>query len=630
MYSRLRVRLAQKQPADNPLARDHKNDLPRSPTPEFSHRTRAANLAKLKRETFDLLVIGGGITGAAVARDAASRGLTVALVEKNDFAWGTSSRSSKLIHGGLRYLEQYEFALVFESLAERSLLLKTAPHMVRPLEFFFPVYEGQRPGMTLLSAGMWLYDLLALFRTPYFHSRLSPAKFTEAFPGLSTARLLGGFRYADASMWDDVMVLEVLRAALTHGAVATNYTEAEAPIVRGGRCHGYWVRDMEATPGTPAAEPFAVEARQVIVCTGPWTDIVGEKLAATPDRSGAKPSKPWANWLTPSKGVHIVFSAERLKAKGALVMAHPTDGRIAFVIPRPDFGPGVVVVGTTDSPGGENPDTVQVEPADAAYLLGLLNTYFPGLGMTESDILSAYVGVRPLVGSAPSDAGSDAEALQQVSREHYIAEGPAGVVFIAGGKYTTHRTMAEEIVEKALNVWQHGAQLGHVAAPHEGLLRPAETRTPMNPAATPAAMDAARAWLSEHGITLDTASDTLIRRYGVDAVAMLVAESTVALPGFPALDAQLRYAAQHEMVQHLDDFYFRRTPLYLTLADHGLSVAPALARVLSAELGLEPGSPAARQFEAAELHRLNAALAFHESWRRASASQASVEVKKSA
>ena len=178
--------------------------MPRSVS-EFSYRTRAEALRRFGTEVFDLLVIGGGITGASVARDAASRGLSVALVEKRDFAWGTSSRSSKLIHGGLRYLENLEFGLVFEALSERALLLKTAPHMVRPLPFYFPVYEGDAHGKGTMKLGMWLYDLLAMFRTPEFHKTLSAAAMTKEFLFIRQPGLKGGFRYYDASMWDDVL-----------------------------------------------------------------------------------------------------------------------------------------------------------------------------------------------------------------------------------------------------------------------------------------------------------------------------------------------------------------------------------------------------------------------------------------
>ncbi|HAR41141.1 MAG TPA: glycerol-3-phosphate dehydrogenase/oxidase, partial [Bdellovibrionales bacterium] len=264
----------------------------------FSFRTRADALRKFREQTFDLLVIGGGITGAAVARDAAMRGLSVAVVDKQDFAAGTSSRSSKLIHGGLRYLENLEFGLVFEALKERSLLLKTVPNMVRPLPFYFPVHGGDRPGKWMLGTGMWLYDLLAMFRAPGFHKTLSKRDFLQAFPFLRSEGLKGGFRYFDASMWDDVLTVQVLRSAHEAGAVVANYVEAIAPQWKGDRIVGYRLRDLESDPGEGEID---IRAHQIAVCVGPWTDLLGQTL-----------SRNWKKWLAPSRGVHLVFDLKRI------------------------------------------------------------------------------------------------------------------------------------------------------------------------------------------------------------------------------------------------------------------------------------------------------------------------------
>ncbi len=197
---------------------------------EFSFRTRKRAIDRFKSEVFDLLVVGGGIAGAAVARDAVSRGLKVALVEENDFAFGTSSASSKLIHGGLRYLENFEFKLVFEALSERAHLLRTTPNMVRPLKFYLPVYKTDPRGKNILSLGLWLYDTLALFRAPGFHKRLSREQMIAEVPGLKTEGLTGGFIYYDASMWDDVMVVETARAASAGGAAVANYVSILEPL----------------------------------------------------------------------------------------------------------------------------------------------------------------------------------------------------------------------------------------------------------------------------------------------------------------------------------------------------------------------------------------------------------------
>lgn len=576
---------------------------------EFSFRTRQEAISRLKSETFDLLIIGGGITGVAVARDAASRGLKVAVVEKHDFATGTSSRSSKLIHGGLRYLENFEFGLVFEALAERALLLKTAPHMVRPLPFYFPVYRGDANGKFLLGLGMWLYDLLALFRTPYFHKSYSKKGMLKEIPFLKQEGLKGGFRYSDASMWDDVLVVETARAAAKLGAAIATYVQAEAPIRDGESIKGFRVRDLESGQGE-----FDVRASRVVVCAGPWTDELGAKL-----------SPSWRPWLKPSKGVHLIFDLKRIPVPGAMVMSHPEDGRIAFVIPRPDFGPGVVIVGTTDGPTPKDPEKAAIDPEDVSYLLGLLNRYFPSLGLKDSDILSAYVGVRPLFGDIPAqareggiqspdlgaradDPASNPVALQKVSREHTIGDGPGGTVVVAGGKYTTHRKMAEEIVDYALKSWSADAKAGR--APRVPPLHSPRTREPVNPLATREAMEAA---LGNGSIPSEAA--VLVGRYGAEARSVLElskgASGGMEDPaGFPLLEAQLRFCIRHEMVLHLEDFVLRRIPLFACRADQGLPWVERLARIWAEERGLS--SDEART----EIARLRMELERRNAWRK--------------
>jgi len=438
--------------------------------PEFSAKTRQKSIEAFRREEFDFLVIGGGITGAAVARDAASRGLSVALVERKDFAWGTSSRSSKLIHGGLRYLENAQLNLVFEALAERTHLLKSAPHRVKPLPFYFPVYRSNHRGRFLLGVGMWLYDVLSLFRSPGFHRFLSRRKVLSEIPFMNGVGLKGAFRYFDASMWDDILVIDTLRAAFELGARVANYVEAVEPIVSNGMIRGFKVRDTESA----AKELVDLRAKRVVVCAGPWTDEVGLRLS--PD---------WRPWLKPSKGIHLVFDLKRIPLPGALVMSHPEDGRVSFVIPRPDYGSGVALVGTTDGPTPRDPDRAVVEKSDVDYLLWLLNRTFPTLKIGYNDILSAYVGVRPLMAPPEESSGAgvsrngNAASLQKVSREHFIGECEGGVTVVAGGKYTTHRCMAKEIVDYTLHAWERDA---HTAKSSQlpRSIHPADTDLPAN------------------------------------------------------------------------------------------------------------------------------------------------------
>lgn len=509
---------------------------------EFSFRTRRKALNAFRTETFDVLVIGGGITGATVARDAAYRGLKVALVDKNDFAFGTSSRSSKLIHGGLRYLENMEFKLVFEALSERALLLKTAPHLVRPLPFYFPVYEGAKPGLGLLSLGMWLYDSLSLFRTPGFHKRLNRMQFVQDIPFLNSKSLKGGFRYYDASMWDDRMVIEVLRSASEEGVQAANYVEAVSPIWDGDKIEGFKVRDR-----LEGGEDIHLQAKHIIVCAGPWTDEVGGLLG---------PAGKWRPVLKPSLGIHLVFDWTRIPLPGAVVMAHPLDGRISFVMPRRDLGPGVTIVGTTDTPAPKDIGTDIAPQADIRYLLDLLNQFFPSLALKDSDILSHYVGVRPLVHPYQGESVT----LQKVSREHHIDRGPGGVVWAAGGKYTTARTMAAEIVEFTLKDTRYVKS----------------TQLPFNQDVTHKKIRIARENAQGLGLVID---EKLWEEYGAEALEIAKSKPEVDRivgpnrpsdpPGFPLLLEQCWFHIRHGMVLKPEDFIRRRVPLHLARGDQG-------------------------------------------------------------
>jgi glycerol-3-phosphate dehydrogenase len=548
---------------------------------EFSWRTRAQALERMGAETFDFLIIGGGITGASVARDAAARGYSVALVEKNDFGWGTSSRSSKLIHGGLRYLENFEWKLVFEALSERALLLRNSPHLVRPLPFYLPVYAGDPHGKNVLSLGLWLYDLLALFRTPGFHRRLSRMRFLSEIPFMKPQGLVGGFRYFDASMWDDVLVTETLRSAQDWGALCANYLEALTPLRdRSGECEGFELIDRES------ARKFQLRAHRTILCGGPWTDLLGERLQPT-----------WKSWLAPSQGVHLVFSLKRLPVPGALVMSHPEDGRISFVIPRPDLGAGVTIVGTTDGPSPQNPEKIEVAPADEDYLFRLLDQYFPSLKLTPADLVSAYIGVRPLM-RPPSDT-----SLQKVSREHYIEQIEPRVTCVAGGKYTTSRTMGAEIVDVAIQHWSD-APTRH---------RRASTREPINARMTFDALDLVRKKFKG----MNDVPFKLIERYGAEVEQLLElfdhSADQCSLEGFPYLEAQLRFAVKYGMAMHLEDFYFRRVPLHLARVDGGRPWASQLAEVLADARGVPESLKA--EFCRAELARLDQEIARRDSWR---------------
>jgi glycerol-3-phosphate dehydrogenase len=561
---------------------------------EFSSVSRRRTLERFKTERFDFLVIGGGITGAAVARDAATRGLNVALVERDDFASGTSSASSKLVHGGLRYLENFEFKLVFESLSERAHLIRTQPNMVRWLKFYLPVYENDARPMALISIGLWLYDLLSLFRAPHFHRRLSKEQILKEIPKLSPKGLVGGFTYYDASMWDDVMCVENARAAHEIGAAIAPRVEALEPVWedRGGerQIGGFRCLDRESG-GT-----IEVRAKRTIVCGGPFTDLLGEiLLKGAPDEEAKRYREKngrWKHWLKPSRGTHLVFSKERLPVAGAMLLSNIEDTRVSFVIPREDFGPGVVIVGTTDAESPPDPSDVRAEDVDVAYLLRLLDRYFPEAKLGPSDILAKYVGVRPLMDPKFGQDGADGGgSLAKVSREHHIDRGPGGTTMVAGGKYTTHRTMAIEIVDKALAFWTEDFWRDH--ADRLPPWHQARTETSTNPAVSNEAVSEFRAEIApavKSGKVDATTLEELIERYGADARDILelhekYPESGPSPEGFPYLEAQLRHGIRKEMVLRLEDFYFRRLPLYLCRKDHAEEWIEPLSRVWADELG---------------------------------------------
>jgi glycerol-3-phosphate dehydrogenase len=378
-------------------------------------------LAALADREFDILVIGGGITGCGIARDAALRGLRVALVEKDDFACGTSSRSSRLIHGGLRYLEHGHFHLVFEASIERRRLLDLAPGLVRPMAFVWPVYRGARVGPWKLEAGLTLYDALALFRNVGRHRRLSRRAVLDVAPGLAADGLRGGARYYDAATDDARLTIANAVAAAGLGAIVVNHARAVALAAAGGRAVGAVVEDAFSR------ERIDVRARVVVNACGPWSDEVMQMETA--QRRTA---------VRGSKGAHIAVPRERIGNREALTLLSRLDGRVMFVLPAGDQA----IIGTTESYTDAHPDDVRASEADVAYLIGSANAAFPDAALTRDDVVAAWAGIRPLI-ATDSAAGS-------ASREHTILESPGGVIAIVGGKLTTYRLMAAQVVDRAM------------------------------------------------------------------------------------------------------------------------------------------------------------------------------------
>jgi glycerol-3-phosphate dehydrogenase len=516
---------------------------------------RADTLRALADTSFDVLVIGGGIVGAGVARDAAMRGLRVALVEQEDFASGTSSRSSRLVHGGVRYLEHGELALVFESSRERRILLRIAPHLVRPLAFTWPVYARARIRRWQLAAALTLYDALALFRNVQRHARLRAAGVLVREPGLRREGLRGGARYYDAATDDARLTLATALAARSAGALLVTHAGVTAVNREGDAIVGAAVHD--ALGGSTVS----VRARCVVNATGPWSDEVAS-LAGGAARGGVRGSK----------GVHVAVARHRIGNVDALTLLAPQDGRVMFVLPAGDFA----IIGTTDSYEDVDPGQVRANTADVAYLLDAANHYFPSAALTSDDVVSAWAGLRPLA-ATEVEAGADASPEADpgaASREHAIREGPRGFVSVTGGKLTTYRAMAAEVVDVVER------SLGRAPSP---------ARTADEPLPGGAGCDVARELTAAAVATGDDALSTrLVHAHGTGwrtVWALVAADPTLAErvdPTRPYIMAEVCFAVAHELAFTLADLLIRRIPLAYETRDNGRGaarrVAPHVAR----------------------------------------------------
>jgi len=496
----------------------------------------------------DVLVVGGGVTGNGIALDAALRGLNVGLVEQRDFASGTSSRSSKLVHGGLRYLEQFNFSLVREALRERSLLLdRLAPHLVEPLPFLYPLSHRlwERP---YVGAGLTLYDTLGgLQPSVPRHSHLSKSASLKAFPDLKPDALAGSIRYHDAQVDDARHTLELARTAAAHGAALTASTRVVEFVRDGQRLTGAIVKDSLTT------ETFHVPARAVVNATGVWAGTT-EELAGVEN-----PIK-----MRPSKGVHIVIPRDRINGSLALITRTPTS--VLFVLP---WGRSWIL-GTTDTLWHEGLSHPVATHADLTYLLNMANASLSS-HLTEDDVIGVYAGLRPLV---------DTEGLSEseISREHTVRRPMPGLVTIAGGKYTTYRVMAEDAVN-ALD-----ETLGEL---------PASTtnEVPLLGAAEPSEIFAS---VRGHAGARDIDDEHLTRlshRYGrlttelLDAVVINPDLAAQMPGGAGTLAVEIVHAATHEGALHVDDVLTRRTRLYLEAGDRGLVAARHASRLMGDVLG---------------------------------------------
>lgn len=533
------------------------------PFPAFSAEARAAHHAALGGETWDLLVVGGGINGAAVARDAAGRGLRTALVEAADWGEGTSSRSSRLIHGGIRYLETFEFGLVFEASAERRRLLRLAPHLVHPLPFLFPVFRHDPVGPLKLRAGMWLYDALALFRNIGAHRMLSRARALEAEPRLRRDDLLAAATYYDAAVDDARLTLANVRGAHEAGAAVVSRAAVTDLIADAGAVRGAVVQDLLTGASTE------VRARVVVNATGPWSD--GLRRLADPQA---------APRLRPTKGVHVMLHAERLGSRGAVTFRSPLDGRTMFVLPWGRFA----YVGTTDTDFAGPPGEATATEEDVRYLLDSANALFPGAALTAEDVVSTWAGVRPLV--APAGDAAEGLSAGATSREHEIWWESGALLTVVGGKLTTYRPMAAEVVDAAARRLrrEHGVESG--ISPTRDLPLPGAPAEPW---------DAFEARIRREGAAAGVGEETgahLARAYGEDAEGVLAearrdpALARRIVPALPYLWAEVPHAVRGEMALTLSDVLVRRLHIFYEAEDGGLSVARAVAERMAEEAGI--------------------------------------------
>src|SRR5690349_14637711 len=516
---------------------------------------RQEALTALADERFDLLIVGGGIVGAGALLDATSRGLRAALVEQRDIASGTSGRSSRLIHGGLRYLEQLHFGLVYEALQGRARLLRLAPHLVRLEPFLFPVYGIPLLHQGFYGSGILLYDLLGARRDGGFAQHLRPSTALEWAP-FRRRGLTGAIVYHDGVEDDARLALAVLRTAIAGGAVAATRIHAERPLLDGERLIGATVKDLVGN------ERFDIRAERVIDATGVW--------AAEPTTRFAE--LEGADRFVPSRGSHIVIRRDRLPATGGMTLRIP--GRVVFIIPWP----GHWIIGTTDHADTRRPEEVSAPDADIDELLSTVNRQIE-VDLTRGDIVGTYAGMRPLVGDP---GGSTVKA----SREHRVRGDPSSIVRISGGKYTTYRVMARDVVDAAVG-------RGMAAA------RPSETSDlPLLGAAPRPALDQLATRLAlEPGLD-GAAARALVDRHGTEATDVLALGRELDLvrrlgPGVDQLEVEVVWAARRELAVSLDDVLARRARLAQVLPDRGEAIAGRVAELLGAELGWDTARQAA-------------------------------------
>jgi glycerol-3-phosphate dehydrogenase len=481
------------------------------------------DIKTISQGQYDLLVIGGGINGAAIAHMACLNGLKTVLLEKGDFASGTSSKSTKLIHGGLRYLENFEFGLVREALKERSIQLKSAPHLVKPLSFIVPVYATDARPLWMIKLGVALYDLLSGKDLIQKHQTLTASQIADLIPGIKKDGLIGGVSYFDAQMDDARLCLENILSAANQGAHVANYVEVKSIIKENGRAVGVNAYDVLGQVH------FEVRARKIVCALGAWTNAFAQKEGGDQ-----------ASQVRTTKGVHLLYRGRI--SDHALLIPTKKEQRVFFVIPWH----GHSLIGTTDTDYFGDPDKVFVEDADIDYLLGEAQRVFPRLFIERKNIYASFAGLRPLAAQpgAPS----------KISRRHVIKESYTGIIHVLGGKYTTYRKIAEETISfllkrKAVSTEKNYRLYGGTQV-HEDPMIVGQF----------------------YGIS-PASIEHLINLYGSrfrDVLALSQSNPVLKekiVSNLPSIKAQIKYSIETEMAQTADDILSRRLSLIYTESD---------------------------------------------------------------
>jgi glycerol-3-phosphate dehydrogenase len=497
--------------------------------------------------SWDLLVIGGGITGAGIFREATRLGYRALLVDQRDFAWGTSSRSSKLVHGGFRYLKEGKVGLTRASVGEREQLMQEGPGLIDPLGFLMTIYKGDNPGKWAMKMGLTIYDLLAL---RWNHDTYNPQDFQMLAPHIAQNELVCGFRYGDAQTDDARLVIRLIKEGVAQGGTAINYIKAIELLWKEDTLTGHPQVAGAVLQDQITGRQVGVSARVVINASGAWADSLRAKAGATPR-------------IRPLRGSHLIFSSWRVPVAQAITMWHPLDGRPVFIFPWE----GITLVGTTDVDHDKNLDEEpSISPEETAYLMAAVEALFPGLNLTLDDVVASFAGVRPVIGSGKLKPS-------QESREHVLWE-ENGLLTVTGGKLTTFRLVAHEALKEVSH------RLPDSPKPDDNM--PVLDSVGLEVLAGVRTIDNQIPNLDEDQ------QRRLVGRYGAEAPALIAAarqSELTPIPGTQAFWAELRWAARAEGVIHLDDLLLRRVRLGLLLPKGGLKEMRAIRGICQAELG---------------------------------------------